>query len=1056
MMKIGSFFQQPIYCRRSRIAVIWVQATILTALIVNAVNAQTIEQRIHALVAQMSLEEKIKQLHQEGSFNTADNQRLGIPGFFMADGPHGVRDGLATAFPVGIAMAATWDPILIEKIGVAMGKEFAAKGRHQALGPCIDLCRDPRNGRSAESSGEDPYLSAQIVSALVKGIQTQPIVATVKHYNGVNRQNNRHNSNVLITQRGLMEHYGLNFRTAVQRGSALSVMNAYNLINGQKSAENHNLLTTILRQKWGFPYYVVSDWGSIWNSEAAIKAGCNICMGSDKYENDLPRLVQSGTVSEATIDEAVRNVLRTKMMIGLLDHYPRPNPADLNSNAHQTLALETARKSIILLKNEGDLLPLDASTLNTVAVIGPSADVAQLDGTGSSYVTPFYTISPRFGIENKIGATRVRYAKGCDINSADVSGFAEAKLLAAQSDAVIFVGGLDASQEGEGLDRVGGSIQLPGQQQSLINQLAAVNRSLIVVLKSGGICGLANSIGQIPALIYAFYPGQEGGNAIADVLFGDVNPGGKLPVTMPINDAQLPDRNSDFTDDAGCGYRWFDQQNLTPQFAFGFGLSYTKFEYSNLMVSPSQTTIGQQVEVRVDVENVGKRDGEEVVQLYLTDDAASVAMPLKQLKAFQRVALSAGEKKTITLCLAADEFYYFNEVADRYEIEPGRFTVRVGSSSDQLPLSDQFELTSADPKPDLQIVNITMVPPFPVQDDEVVFLATVINQGTGPSPAGQSHQVTFFVDGTEVSQSIDFDSAIPVGGMALVGANIGFDGKSSWSASQVGTFSLKAEVDADSRIDECIESNNAKSIDFEVSPAPAINAALHRRVIATSVEGSGLEAQNAVDGNYSTRWASAYSDIQFILVDLDSVRSIDRVLLFWETAYGKEYEIQVSNDLQRWTTIEHITDSDGGLDEIVVNASGRYVRMDGIKRATQWGYSLYEFEIYLAGPGTGLGQKFVAEQEPSDYSLSANYPNPFNPATVIDYALPEKNAVMLQIFDLTGKLVRTLVNAEQSAGRYRVEWDGQNANGQPQASGVYFYKMTAGAYAETRKMLLVR
>lgn len=1022
---------------------------------ISTAGAQTVEDRISALIAQMSLEEKIKQLHEDGSFHTADNPRLGIPGLFMADGPHGVRDGMATAFPVGIAMAATWDPGLIERVGEAMGREFAVKGRHQALGPCIDLCRDPRNGRSAESSGEDPFLSAQITTALVKGIQSQPVIATVKHYNGVNRQSNRHTSNVIISQRLLMEHYGLNFRTAVQQGGALSVMNAYNLINGQKSAENRNLLTTILREKWGFPYYVVSDWGSIWNSEAAIKAGCNICMGSNDYARDLLPLVQRGAVPVAVIDDAVRKVLRTKLMIGLLDYYPRADPAHLNSAAHQQLALEAARKSIILLKNDGQLLPLDPATLTSVALIGPSAGVAQLDGTGSSYVTPFYSVSPRLGLENKLGAQRVRYAKGCDINSADTSGFAEARALAAGAGVVIFVGGLDTSQEGEGRDRVGGSIQLPGQQQKLINALAAVNRKLIVVLKSGGVCGLASSIDNIPAVLYAFYPGQEGGNAIAEVLTGDYNPGGKLPVTMPRNDAQLPAWNTDFNDDAGCGYRWFDQQGLTPQFAFGYGLSYTSFDYSNLIVAPAQAPIGQEIEIRVDVTNTGLREGEEVVQLYLTDDEASVPMPSKQLKGFQRVPLAAGETKTITMRLTPDEFYFFNEAADRYEVEPGTFTVQVGGSSDNLPLAAGLVLTAADAKPDLIVTAIKLVPPYPLPGDEVVFLATIKNQGTGASPAGVSHDVAFLVDGLEASRSNGFLASIPAGGMALVGANAGPGDRNTWRAERLGTFTLEAIVDAGNRIDECSEANNRQQTSFAVLPPPPVNAALRQRVIATSFERAGLEAENAVDGQYSTRWSSAFSDEQFILIDLDSTRQIERVLLYWEAAYGAEYQIQVSDDLQQWNTIVHITDGDGGLDEIVVGASARYVRMKGIRRATPWGYSLYEFEVYLAGASTAVDEDASPGRLPDTFMLGENYPNPFNPLTTIEYAIPEKATVLIQVFDLLGGLVATLVEAEQGPGRYRVVWDGRNDARQAQASGLYFYRMTVGSFVQSKKMLLL-
>ena len=513
-------------------------------------QAQTLDERANAIIAQMTLEERIQQLHHEGGFNTADNIRLGVPGFFMADGPHGVRDGMATCFPVGISMAATWDPNLIYEVGLAMGKEFKAKGRHQALGPCLDLCRDPRNGRSPESGGEDPYLDAKITTALVQGIQDEGVIATAKHFNLENKQNIRYTSNIIIDQRTLIEHYGLNFRSAVQEGGVMSVMNAYNLINGEKCAENFNLLTQILRTQWGFPYYVVSDWGSIWNTEAAITAGCNICMGSDHYQNELLNLVLSGFIPESTIDDAVLRVIRTKIMASMLDYYLPGNPDDINSIEHQQLSLEVARKSIILLKNENDLLPLSKNNV-TVALIGPSANVAQLDGTGSSYVTPFYTVTPREGIENKIGSSNLYYAKGCDINSSDTSGFALARNLALNADFVVYIGGLDNTQEGEGLDRVTASIDLPGQQQNLINELSEVNSNIIVVLESGGICGINNCINNINSLIYAFYPGQEGGNAIADVLFGDYNPGGKLPVSMPKTDSQLPEWNEDFTDDHG-------------------------------------------------------------------------------------------------------------------------------------------------------------------------------------------------------------------------------------------------------------------------------------------------------------------------------------------------------------------------------------------------------------------------------------------------------------------------------------------------------------------------
>ncbi|MEK6650948.1 MAG: glycoside hydrolase family 3 N-terminal domain-containing protein, partial [Bacteroidota bacterium] len=430
---------------------------------------QTIEDRITSILSSMTVEEKILQLHQEGWFNTADNARLGIPGFVMADGPHGVRDGLATSFPVGIGMAATWDVELAGRVGAGMGREFLAKGKNQALGPCLDLDRDPRNGRSPETGGEDPFLCAQIGAAMVRGIQSEHVVATVKHYNANHREKSRISNNIIASARALREHNGLAFRTAVQRGGAFSVMNAYNLINGQKSAENSDLLTTILRDLWGFPYYVVSDWGSIWATERAVEAGCDVEMGSDLYRVNLPDLVRSGAVPMEALDRAVRRVLRTKLVSGLLDHYPRGNPEDVNSPAQRQLCLEAGRKSLVLLKNSDAILPIRSAEVTRVALIGPSAATAQIDGSGSSYVTPFQSVSPKEGLEAKLGAGKIVYARGCDINSADTSGFAEARIAAAAADLVVFVGGLDPTQEGEGFDRVGGSIDLPGVQQSLVN-----------------------------------------------------------------------------------------------------------------------------------------------------------------------------------------------------------------------------------------------------------------------------------------------------------------------------------------------------------------------------------------------------------------------------------------------------------------------------------------------------------------------------------------------------------------------------------------------------------
>jgi beta-glucosidase len=1021
-------------------------------LIINKYNfPQTLDDRVNSLIDQMTLQEKILQLHKEGGFNTADNIRLGIPGFVMADGPHGVRDSYATSFPVGISMAATWDRDLIYRVGFAMGEEFKGKGKHQALGPCLDLNRDPRNGRSPESGGEDPYLVSQITTTLIKGIQDAGVIATAKHYNGVNRQINRTSNNVIVSERLLNEHYGLNFRTAVQEGGVMSVMNSYNLINGEKCAENHHLLMDILRTYWGFPFYIVSDWGSIWNSENAINAGCNVCMGSDNYENDLLNLVQSGTVSEDVINDAIKRVLRTKILAGMLDYYPKGDPNNVNSVGHQQLSLEAGRESIILLKNEDNLLPLDKETITTVAIIGPSANVAQLDGSGSSYVTPFYSVSPREGIENKIGIDKVLYAKGCDINSTNTSEFQEALNIAAISDVVIFFGGLDDSQEGEGFDRVGGSTLLPGEQLNLINQLAAVNTNLIVVIESGGICSINPAINNIKSLIYTFYPGQEGGNALGDVIFGDYNPGGKLPVTMPKNDSQLPAWNDNFNDDYGCGYRWYDKQKIIPEFPFGFGLSYTTFEYSNLFITPATAPAGQIITVKVDVTNTGTVAGDEVVQLYISDSESSMEMPVKQLKGYKRIYLQPNQTKTVTFELASEAFYYFDDSFSSFQIEPGIFNIKVGGSSYDLPLSGNVDLLSAETKPDLRITNIKCFPPYPLKNDKVVFLAMIKNEGTGFSPYGVTHKVVFKVNGTEVSSSVELTEPIPTGAVRMVCANIGNSDSNWWVAGEPGMYKVEAMVDPDNLIDETVETNNSKTIQVEVFKQPPLNVALNKNVVVSSIEGSGLEGSNAVDGSLTTRWSSQFSDPQFIYVDLGEVKHLDRVDLVWETAYGKEYSIDVSNNAVDWTTVEHISNGYGGTNRIETSADARYVRMYGIQRGTEWGYSLYEFEVYdLSDTLTAIGSN-ESNLNNLNFELKNNYPNPFNPTTEIQYMIDKSDFITLRIYDILGKEVQTLVEDKQKPGKYNILFDG---SGLP--SGVYFYTLQTSSSTETKKMVLLK
>ncbi len=999
---------------------------------------QSIEQRIDSILAQMTTAEKILQLHKEGGMNTQDNTRLNIPGFIMADGPHGVREGMATSFPVGIAMAATWDTALAWRVGLAMGKEFRAKGKHQMLGPAMDMTRDPRNGRTPESGGEDPVLNAYINAAALKGVQSTAAFATAKHYNGKHRQANRTNNNYTISQRQLLEHYGLNFRKSVQDAGALSVMSAYNSVNGHQAAESYSLLTDILRTQWGFPFYVVSDWGGVKNSGKALKAGNDICMGSDHYQNDLMNLLNSNAISINDINKAVRNVLRTKIIAGMTEYIPNGVAADLNSTAHQQLCLEAGMKGIVLLKNSGNILPLDKTMVQSVAVIGPNANVLPLDGTGSSWVTPFYSVSPRQGIENMIGVSKVLYAEGCTIGGGFSSDYQDALTKAGQAEIVIYVGGLDQSQEGEGLDRANGSIELPGNQKQMIQQLAAVNPNLIVVLISGGITGVSGYINNVKGLLQAFYPGQEGGNAIAKVLFGEYNPSGKLPVTIPVSDAQLGPliTDFDFTNDFGCGYRWFDNNSFTPQFAFGYGLSYTSFAFSGITFENSSVSNGKNVTAYITVSNLGSRAGTETVQFYLSKEQSAVYRDKKSLIGFEKVYLEPGASKTVTFTITPEMLYYYDDQSLKYRVEEGVYTLKAGNSSDNLPEQNNFTVTASQLLPDLQIANIYTVPRYPLPGDKVQFAATVVNRGTGETPAGTAVKVHFKVNGTVISKSISFINSLKTGGMVFLNGDTPEGASIFWNAETVGENTVEAQVNYDGSMSETYTNNNTAAAVFKVYPVPPQNLAQRKSIYVTSIEGPGLEGYRMVDGNYGTRWSSAFADPQQLVINFGAQTEFNMIRLVWENAFGKEYYIQSSNDSLNWTNLFYRNNGQGGVEEIPVTGSGKYLRMLLIRRGTEWGYSLYELEVFkLTGADEGA---LPDDREQKEFNLLGNYPNPFNPSTNITFMLSRQSGVSLRIYDTLGRELLSERYENLEAGRHEKRVD---LSAHP--SGIYFYTVSA-------------
>lgn len=934
---------------------------LLLVILTSNLNAQSpLDKRVNDLVDAMTTQEKINQLINSSFGGTPANKRLGIPGFVMDDGPHGVRFAAdrngrsATAFPTGIAMAATWDEAISQKIGEAMGWEFWAFDRNQQLGPCVDICRDPRGGRSAESGGEDAYLAGHIGKSVAIGIQRTPVIATVKHFMGESKQVNRHHMDVLVTDRWLMDFAGYNFRTVVQEAGVMCLMGAYNLINGEKACESSTMQTKILRERWGYPFYVVSDWDAIFNSDKAIKAGTDICMGSSKYANDLPGMVASGAVTIADLDKAVKHVLRTKILNGMLDYYPRGTAASAKTAEINSTNLLAARKSLILLKNENKangkaILPLKKTGIK-VALIGPNAMGENLNCFGSSETFPPYSISVREGIETKIGAANVSYAIGCDVNSTSTTGFAAAKTIAATADVVIFAGGLDFTQEGEGFstgtDRVGGSIALPGQQQQLINELAAVNPNIVVVIQSGGVCSLNGCIGNIKGLVYSFYAGQEAGRAVADVLFGDYNPGGKMPLTMPKHDSDLPSWNEEtfrrFTDNLDGGYRWFDEKKLKPEFAFGSGLSYTNFTYSNLIV-PTSVVSGEPFTVSVDITNSGKITGEEVAQLYISSPSSSaVWMPKKQLRGFQRIALNARQTKTITFRLNADDFYYWD--GTQYQTQTGNFTVKVGGASDKLTLSKTITINAGELKPDLKVTQIYTMPRYPLKGQKVSFYALVKNQGNAPTTS--NYNIDYKINGVKVAASENVSTVIAPGQVQLIASN------GEWTTSVIEKSELSGEI-ALATDTEWSVTNNAFKRAFEVFDPlldPTISNLAYRKSVTTSSNYNTNLAPSLVDGDFTSRWESGRSDNESATIDLSLIAELTNISIYWEASYAKKYKIECSLNGQNWTLLKNVTVGMGGTESYTVNSiQARYVKITCLERtpinSTKYGFSIYEVVV---------------------------------------------------------------------------------------------------------------
>jgi beta-glucosidase len=687
------------------------------------------EQRARDLLARMTPEEKAAMLAGSGWMESQPNARLGIPAIKMADGPMGVRNWrgssavtnaaatppvTSTAMPAGIAMASSWDPDLVARGARVVAQEVKALGRDMILGPTVNINRVPLWGRNFEGYGEDPYLAAHMGVAYIKAVQAEGVIPSVKHFAANNEEYERHRIDEKIDERTLNEIYFPAFKAAVQEAGVWAVMSAYNKVNGQWCAENPYLLTDTLQRRWGFHGFVISDWGSTYSTAGTINAGMNLEMpggeamriwankpetqrdgnGSGWLTADkVLAAISAGQVTQAAVDDAVLRILRVMFTAGLFDH-PHAAGADIDTPEQRQVARAAANESIVLLKNTG-VLPLSADRTPKIAVIGPNAAVARSGGGGSSLVRPKYAITPLDGIKEAAGPRAdVVNALGAVMQGEDAVKPAqelrdEAVAVARHSDVAIVVVGYAPKLEGEGFDRK--SMDLPAGQDDLIEAIAAANQNTIVVVAAGAPVTMTRWIGRVSAVVYAWYAGQEAGHAIGDVLFGIVNPSGKLPVTFPkaLQDSpaygHYPGENLhvEYAEGIYVGYRGFDKHNIEPLFPFGHGLSYTKFDYSGLKIAfPT---------VSVSIRNSGTRAGAEIAQLYLQPPPSPIDRPVKELKGFARVTLQPGESQTVSFTLDSAAMSYYDPAVHDWVAQPGRFTVLVGASSRDIRAKSDFE-----------------------------------------------------------------------------------------------------------------------------------------------------------------------------------------------------------------------------------------------------------------------------------------------------------------------------------------------------------------------------
>ena len=954
-----------------------------------------LETRVADLMSRLTDDEKISLLSGT-DFTTKPIPRLGIPPMAMADAGQGVRGGSdstlgpATAFPSGVAMASTWNTNLVGKVGAQIGIEAQNKGTglQLMLGPAVNIQRSPLGGRNGEYFSEDPFLAGKMAVGYIKGMQGTGTVACIKHFICNNEENDRFTVNVLVGERALREIYMPAFEMGVKDGGVWTVMSSYNRINGPHASADRYILTDVLKRGWGFDGMVMSDWGGVHNGPQAVMAGNDLEMPDRGFmaPEKIRRALQRGTVTMAQINQNVTRTVRTILRSGVIDGVRTPNPALVNSPASSHVALQAAQEGIVLLKNERSLLPLDASKIRSIAVFGPGGREMQVGAAGSPGVTPLHSVGPLQGIKKRAGANvKVSYVAGDTSGSAFPAGtlktpdgdagfhadyfdntnlegapastrtdaqidfevpitgivtdrysvrwtgtftprasgatkilfraddgcrlfvddkqvidhwvdsaattqtatldlvagqpvklraeyyqagggavaqlrivepntdpFAQVTNLAKSSDVAVVVV-TTRGTEGEGGDRP--SMDLPDGQNELIARVAAANPRTVVVLNNGTPVTMP-WLNQVPGVIETWFPGQEGGTALAQILFGDVNPSGHLPTTLGARREDYPDypnfggdgRTVRYEEGIFVGYRGFDKKKIAPLFPFGYGMSYTNFRIDNLKLSAPTLIANGTILANVRVTNTGKKAGAEVVQLYVRDPNPKVEKAVRELKGFTKVFLQPGQSQTVSLPLSPRDFAWCDTKAQGWRVDAGRYQIEVGDSS----------------------------------------------------------------------RNLTARAALQVG---------------AWF--QPIPF-MRAQTDI-----------------APVETAPDL--ALNKRAFASSVNGEHV-AERAFDNNIKTRWQAGGGDGEWLAVDLGSPQRIGRVHLNWETAGANAYRIEVSDDGQNWREVYATDKSEGGEEDVTfAPVTARYVRMFGVQRSTEFGFSLYDFEVRARATRVRLG-----------------------------------------------------------------------------------------------------